>query len=200
MQSTPNIAIIIPAAGDSSRMGHPKQLLKWEHTTLLGHTIETALTINPSEVVVVLGAHYDSIMDSITHYPVSVLNNTHWESGLGSSIATALRYFLNRQPGPDGILIMLADQPFVDTKHLADLIEAFSAGEQQIIATTYQDGRKGVPALFDAVYFQELSRLYDDQGARQIIRQHFAKVKPIKLGEKAVDIDTEEDYKRLIGN
>ena len=95
LDSQSNIAIVILAAGASKRMGEPKQLLKWGDTTLINHAINTAVAVNSKEILLVLGAHYELIEKSIENSEVTILNNLHWEKGLGKSIAFAIDYLQN---------------------------------------------------------------------------------------------------------
>ncbi len=197
MESPPNIAIIILAAGASSRMGRTKQLLAWEGTTLLGHAIRTAKDSVARSVIVVLGAHAQSIRKAIKG-DVEILENSSWKSGLGSSIACGTE-FLVKHTKAEGVLIMLADQPLVETSYLNSMMAVFNTEQKGIIATAYPHSL-GVPALFAASYFGQLVQLADDQGAKKIIDKHDADVLVLKPGNKMVDIDTKREYENLINS
>jgi molybdenum cofactor cytidylyltransferase len=175
-------------------MGQPKQLLKWGKNTLLGHTIETVLKIDAHEIVVVLGANFDSIHGDVKNYDVKILNNNDWQHGLGASIAVGVRYLLESSEKVDGALIVLADQPFIDGDYLQRMIDSFSLDHKLILATAYDKGIQGVPVLFDAVYFEELSKLEGDQGAKQCLKKYQSFVKTLIPPVKNVDLDTLEDY------
>ncbi len=197
MDSPQHIAIVILAAGASSRMGRPKQLLPWEDTTLLGHAIRKAKDSVAKSVIVVLGAHAESIRNAIIG-EVEILENTSWKSGLGSSIACGTD-FLVKHTKADGVLIMLADQPLVGTSYLNSMMGAFDTEEKGIIATAYPHN-VGVPALFAASYFDRLVKLADDYGAKKIIDKHDADVLVLDPGNKMVDIDTKREYENLINS
>ena len=192
-----NIAIVILAAGASSRMGTAKQLLRWGEDTLIRRAIHTALKVTASEVIVVLGANYNLIEKEIKDLPIIILKNKDWQLGLGKSIACAANYIINSKPQVDGILITLADQPLIDAEYLNELISAFSTEAQQIIATAYDKDKQGVPVLFDKVYFEQLSLLHDDKGAKQLLKTHPSFVKTLMPPVKNVDLDSEKDYKAL---
>ena len=192
-----NIVVLILAAGSSSRMGSPKQLLKWGTSTLLGHTIDTAKTLNHTEIFVILGANYHAIKLEIEHYPVQILLNEDWEDGLGKSIAFGVDHIINSKSNVDGILIMLADQPLITSAYLGNLTEKFKVGESQIIASSYKNGKQGVPVLFDRVYFEELSKLSDDKGAKALLQKHSEQVSALNAEHIVSDIDSLEDYERL---
>ena len=188
------LAILILAAGSSSRMGRPKQLLPWGNTTLLGEAINTAKSIKTATTYVVLGANYDQIKKTIENDFIQIIYNDNWELGLGSSIAKGIK---NLSYSYDGVLIMLADQPLVNKTHLTALIKAFEDDNQHIVATDYATGRLGVPAIFDHCYFEELSQFTEDKGAKQLIDNNAKNVTALKAEHLIIDIDTEEGYKRL---
>lgn len=191
-----SIAIVILAAGASSRMEKTKQLLSYKNTTLLGHAIRSAKGSLAASVVVVLGANAARIRKEITEEDVKILENKNWKRGLGSSIAYGANFLTHAEKIPDGILVMLADQPLIDTAYLNAMIAAFEAG-QEIVATDYGN-RAGVPALFGASHYAKLIRLEDDYGARHIIDGHGQGVMVLDPQNKTVDIDTKSDYDQLI--
>ena len=193
----PNIAILILAAGDSTRMGTPKQLLKWENTTLLGKAIETAKKANATKICVVLGANYEIIKAKINHYKVEILKNDGWKLGLGSSIAFGVTHLLESDTNFDAVLIMLADQPLIDSVYLNKVLEKYEMRKRRIVATSYNNTKQGVPVLFDATYFEELSQQNDDKGAKMILQKHSKNVSAINADNLVLDIDTLEDYNRL---
>ncbi|HET8736607.1 MAG TPA: nucleotidyltransferase family protein [Pricia sp.] len=193
-----NIAIVILAAGASSRMGKAKQLLSWKDTTLLGHAIRCAKSSQPASVVVVLGANAAPIRKEIAEEDVEILENPNWESGLGSSIAYGVNFLTQTEKIPAGILVMLADQPLIDAAYLKTMITGFGANSD-IVATDYGN-RAGVPALFGASYYAKLMRLDDDYGARLILDGHEKNVIILNPESKTVDIDTKSDYDQLLKN
>ena len=197
MTSAPNIAIVILAAGASKRMGKPKQLLKWGEGTLICHSIKIASEVNPKNIYIVLGAHFEFIKNNIETSNVTILNNIHWEKGLGTSIACAVEHLQNSKSNVDGVLITLCDQPLITSDFLKLLVSKFQSGKNQIIATSYGNEKPGVPALFDKIYFNELMALSDDQGAKAILKKYENQVVSVLPPEKNVDLDTKEDYTNL---
>ncbi len=196
MRSIPKIAVLILAAGESKRMGMPKQLLSWGSTTLLGHAINEAKDISSGNLFVVLGANFEQIEKEITTSSVTILNNKHWKMGLGSSIASGLQYILKLEKTFDGVLLLLADQPLIKASYLRKILQEFQISENQIIASSYEKG-VGVPALFDASYFNLLSGLDKNNGAKYIIEQYNAYVTKIEALDMLTDIDTPENYENL---
>lgn len=192
-----NIAVVILAAGASKRMGSPKQLLNWGNETLVIHAIKKAISLNTGEVIVVLGANHDIINEEIKHFPITILNNVEWELGLGKSIACASNYLENLNKNVDGILITLVDQPFITINYLKELSSKFSNNKNEIIATYYQKGAYGVPALFNKSYFKQLSKLNDDYGAKYILKENKSFIKFLIPPVKNLDLDSKEDYETL---
>ena len=191
-----NIAILILAAGESKRMGTPKQLLKWKNTTLLGHTIQVSETLN-LKTFVVLGANFEEIKNSISSRSIQILNHENWKNGLGSSIAFGVDYIFKNELDIEAILIVLADQPLINSEYLNSMISVFEKGKNQIIASSYKDGKKGVPVLFDKIYFKELAQLSNDKGAKRLIEKYTDKVVLLNAESMVSDIDTIEDYNGL---
>jgi molybdenum cofactor cytidylyltransferase len=194
LSTSSNIAIVILAAGKSSRMGRAKQLLPWGKSTVLGHAIQQALAAETQDVFVVLGANHKRIEDTLAPTSAYFLINENWQNGLGTSIALAATHLLKSTCA--GMLIVLADQPQVDTAFLNKLTQQFRPTENQIVATKYAT-KTGVPALFSRSYFEELSNLQGDRGASKIIKNSAAFVTTIAPDSELIDIDTPEAYEAL---
>jgi molybdenum cofactor cytidylyltransferase len=191
-----NTGIIILAAGESSRMGEPKQLLAYHGTTLLQYTIATALLVPCAPVVVVLGAHAAQIRRQIGDACVLIAENRDWHEGMGSSLRTGLRELLDAQPDTDAVIFLLCDQPLLTPETLRKLIAEHEQTGSMIVASEY-DGTLGVPALFTRAFYPELLALEGADGARKIIWTHRAHAIGVPFSEGAVDIDTPADYARL---
>jgi len=116
---------------------------------------------------------------------------------LGNSIAFGVEHILKSESNFDGILIMLADQPLIDSTYLNLLIHEFEVGKSQIIASLYKNDKLGVPVLFDKFYIEELSKFDDDKGAKALLHKYSNHVSAINAKHIVSDIDTIEDYKRL---
>jgi len=192
-----NIAVLILAAGASSRMGTPKQILPWKDTTLLGHAIRTAKASQTAKIFVVLGANSEEIRPTISEEGIVVLNNQNWQNGLGTSIAAGIEQFKTNEKLYDAVLIMLVDQPLISADYLNQLIQSFHESKKGIVATAY-GSRAGVPAIFSPTYFSELGKLNDDYGAKKILNNHDSDL--ITLYPKGIeqDVDTPDHYKALL--
>lgn len=178
-------------------MGSPKQLLKWGEKLIINHSISTARSTLAKEVIVVLGANHETVKSHIMDNSVSIVVNNEWEEGLGKSIAHAAKYVLNSYENFDGLLIVLADQPFVTSDYLDDIIKAFSPNKNEIIATSYHQDKVGVPTLFDNAYFNDLVQLSGDEGAKSILKKYTDFVKVLCPDFENLDIDTKAQYETL---
>ncbi len=186
------ISVIVLAAGGSSRLGVPKQLLEFRGETLVRRAAKAALESVCDRVVVVVGNHAQQMRQEIGDLPVCVVENENWQAGISSSIRTGLEQI--RSPG--GVVITLCDQPLMTSAVLNELISTHCKTRRAIVASTYGTTR-GVPAFFAPELFNELASLTKDEGARQIIASHPEKVATIEFPQGAVDIDTPEDRERL---
>ena len=184
--------IIILAAGGSSRMGSPKQLLHYREQSLVRHAAKTALASVCDRVVVIIGSHADEVRRELDDLRLSVVENRNWQSGMSSSIRAGLRNLLSL----DGVIIMLCDQPFVTSDVLNELVNTHHATQKPIVASTYGETR-GVPAFFERALFNELMSLTADEGARRIIAAHPNNVATVAFPQGAVDVDTPLDHQRL---
>jgi molybdenum cofactor cytidylyltransferase len=188
--------IIILAAGSSSRLGRPKQNLLYKGKTLLQRAIETAIASICEPVVVVLGANEEVIKPTIANFSIDIIDNADWAEGMASSIRAGLRQTLLLKPAIESIILMLCDQPFVDT-YLINMLAAAQA-KAGICASVYHD-TIGPPVLFDAIYFEDLLKLNGSEGAKKVMQKYPGKVKEIPFGLGGIDIDTIADYERLMG-
>lgn len=193
-----SIAILLLAAGSSSRMGQSKQLMPVKGVPLLVRSVREALHACP-DVSVVLGAQADAHRSVLVGLPVHLVVNTHWQLGMGSSLKLGLANILQVSPSVDGILVMVCDQPGATSSHLARLIRQASHSTKAIIASAYGNVR-GVPALFKHQAFELLSSISDEAGASKVIRQHPELVDVIDLPGGDIDIDTPEDYHRFLNS
>jgi molybdenum cofactor cytidylyltransferase len=191
-------ALILLAAGASTRLGRPKQLLPFRGRSLLRHAAETALASVCRPVVVVLGASADQMQTELAALPVTVALNPLWAEGMASSIRTGLKAAVSDAAGPDTVVIMLCDQPLI-TAWMLDQLAAVHRSEARGIVASEYEGTLGVPALFSRKYYSELGMLEGDQGARRIIVEHGNDLGRIPLPEAAFDVDRLEEAARLEG-
>lgn len=191
------IPILLLAAGSSSRMGQPKQLLQWGNQSLIEHQIET-LQKAGNPLGVILGAHSESIFPVIEKFGDNIYVNPNWKNGMGNTIAFGTHQLLKKFPDAKGVLITLVDQPLITSLYIKKILQTFQPGEQQIIVSLSSSGWRGVPVLFDKIYFEELKKLDGEKGAKILIQQYKNSVIEIECGELLADIDTYESYQRIL--
>ncbi|MBH8575228.1 nucleotidyltransferase family protein [Nostocaceae cyanobacterium CENA369] len=191
-----NVAIIILAAGASTRMGRPKQLLPYQGRSLLQHTIESAIASVCKPVVVVLGANAQQIRSEVTQPFVQVVENSQWNLGMSASIRSGIRSLSTYSESIDAAVITVCDQPFLSSEIINLLVEAYHSLAKAIVASEYAE-TLGVPALFSRTFFSELAALGETVGAKQLINRHLNQVFRVPFPLGAVDIDTPKDYEEL---
>jgi molybdenum cofactor cytidylyltransferase len=193
---TNNTGVIILAAGASSRLGSPKQLLVYSGTTLLQHSIDVAQASNVGSVVVVLGANADLINDELKNSTVKIVVNPEWNEGMASTIRCGLQTLVEFYPEVEAVVLMVADQPFVTAELLNNLMELHRKEQNSIVASKYGT-TFGTPVLFSKRYFPELLELTGDVGAKSLVRKYMNEAAFVSFPKGDIDIDTEEDYKKV---
>lgn len=189
-------AIVILAAGVSTRLGSPKQLLAYKGQNLLRHSVDTALETGCQSVFVVLGANMELLKKELKDKPVIIIENKNWEEGMASSIRSALQNITGTILRPDCIIFMVCDQPFVNSSLLLNLLEKKQQTGFPIVASSYA-GKMGTPALFHKSFFPALMELKGDKGAGKLISDNAKKVAAVDFPEGITDIDTAADYELL---
>ena len=189
-----DIGIVVLAAGGSSRMGQPKQLLRWGGSTLLGTTLNAALQTDCAAVVAVLGAQFERIKAEIPHAVLTVQND-QWQDGMHTSIASGLSALLRIKPTVRAAILTIADQPLISVSIFEALAACYRVNGKPICAAAYANAL-GTPALFDASYFGELQSLTNG-GAQTLIHKHRECVDEVPWPNGEFDIDTQDDYERL---
>jgi molybdenum cofactor cytidylyltransferase len=192
------IAAVILAAGASTRMGTPKQLLSWQGRTLLRSVTETAIASHCSPIIIVLGAYIEQIHCEVRDLPVRVVENHEWQMGMGSSIRSGIQALLNQTSAVEAAILLLCDQPFVSPQIIQQLKSIYYSTHQPIIASKYRN-IVGVPALFHSTLFPELVGLNQLEGAKTVIQRHINSVSTLDFPQGAMDTDTPKDYQRCLG-
>tara|TARA_B110000046_G_scaffold186036_1_gene231678 strand:+ start:8795 stop:9397 length:603 start_codon:yes stop_codon:yes gene_type:complete len=187
-----NIAVLILAAGKSSRMNSIKQLEKINNKTLLDITVEKVSNLFSENIFCVLGANYDDITQEITSKNIEFINNKNFENGLSSSIVSGINYFNKNKLNFEGIFILLADQPAIEVTYLKAMLALFKKNNNTIIASNYGN-KLGVPAIFPEKYFTDLLLIKGDKGAKEFINKRKSEVLCSKPTTNFFDIDTKRD-------
>jgi molybdenum cofactor cytidylyltransferase len=183
------VAAVVLAAGASTRLGQPKQLLVSGGETLVERAVRSAREAGCDRVLVVAGAV------ALTSSAEVVLNR-HWQDGIGSSIRCGVRHVMAHQSAADALLLLTCDQPKIDAMLLRTLLQSWERSGQPIVASSYADA-VGIPALFARPFWDELLRLPDDSGAKPVIAADAARVATVPFPGGELDIDTPADLERL---
>ncbi|MBW3631910.1 MAG: nucleotidyltransferase family protein [Chloroflexi bacterium] len=191
------IAGIVLAAGRSSRLGRPKQLLPVLGEPLLRHTVHRVLASSLDNVVLVVGHNADAIRDAVAGLSLDVVFNPDAALGQSTSVRAGLAAL---SPDNDAAIFILGDQPGIDPNVIDALISAWRESQAPILAPHYEDGM-GNPVLFDRRVFPELAALQGDTGARPVVQAYHAsgdlQLVPV-AGPAPPDVDTEDDYAALV--
>ncbi len=190
-------AIIILAAGNSSRLGEPKQLLRYKNKTLLENTIAAASAVPNSIIIVVTGANHELIQKELYTESVIICYNPDWENGMSTSINAGLKKLLTLHPDIQKCIFTVCDQPYLSGAVFEDLLKEYFKTKKGIIASSYSQ-TLGTPVLFDKKYFDALLELKGQEGAKKIITQFAEDTTSVLFENGAIDIDRVEDYNNLI--
>ncbi len=164
-------AAIILAAGGSSRLGQPKQLLLIDGESLVRRTARMAVEAGCASVFVVLGCDAARMQPELEDLSIGVIHNPDWQNGIASSITTGVAALTAREPAVNNLLILVCDQSRLTTALLKELIDKHRSERATITASAYA-GTTGVPAIFSRAIFPELAALSGDEGARRLIARH----------------------------
>ena len=188
------LAGVILAAGGSSRLGRPKQLLSWQGQTLIRRAVQASLALCGAGVTVVTGAFADDVTEALNDCPVSFVNNPDWQSGMAKSLQVAIMSL--RAKKVEGVLITLCDQPLISVENLACLLNVWQTDRGRPIASSYGNVT-GVPAIFPRTLFPALSELSGDAGARSVLANS-SDVISVSMPDAGFDVDTKADLEQLL--
>jgi len=192
------ISAILLAAGESRRMGRPKQLLDWQGKPLLLHVLENLIRSDVDEIILVLGYEVEKIRKSLPELPVKIVVNPDYQSGMASSLRQGL---LAMDPGSEAFLVLLADQPGIGPEMMNRVIREYQqADPKRGIGRPVYRGLPGHPVLIGVQYRQEALQLRGDVGARRILMNHPTDILEIEVDRDVVlmDMDTPEEYRKYI--
>ena len=192
-----NYGLIILAAGGSLRLGTPKQLLQYKSQSLLKKIVRIAVEVEPNNSLVVIGAQKESMQKELAQTGIAIAVNNNWQQGMSSSIKIGLTQLLKSNAALGGCIFSVCDQPFITAGLLQNLIKKHQQSSKGIIAAAYA-GIFGTPVLLDKKYFEDLMHLQNDEGAKKILHKYNHDLATIPFEGGEVDIDTKEDYKKLI--
>ncbi|MDJ0654547.1 MAG: nucleotidyltransferase family protein [Xanthomonadales bacterium] len=179
---------LILAAGESRRLGSPKQQLQWQGRTLLQHAVQTARAVVGEHIMVVLGCQAERLSRDLD---CDWTTNPKWQEGMGSSLALGA----SRLPEHAAVLILLCDQPRITVADLAELRDRFLSRPENPAVSVYQQ-TWGVPVLFPPTWRSRLLGLTGDRGARALLRDQ-ENLTRVPMENAAFDVDTPADRQQL---
>ena len=189
------LAGIVLAAGESRRMGRPKQLLPFGERTILERAVDTLLAAGIGEVVVVLGHLAERVRSVLGDRPVRAVVNAEYRQGMLSSVKCGVRAI---GAGYDAVLIALGDQPHIEVAVVSEVMRAYRAGSAGIVIPRYGD-KKGHPIIINLPkYRQAITNLPEDAGLNVLMQEHADDVRLIDVTTEDIirDIDVPDDYTR----
>jgi molybdenum cofactor cytidylyltransferase len=198
-------AAVILAAGESARLGQPKQLLNFRGKPLLRAMVDSSRDAGCDPVAVVLAdvektsptaaAIRHRIEQSLAGSEAIIVENPEWRRGIGTSIGAGVGAIAASQV--ETLVLLVCDQPLVDRATIALLRARREQTGKMIVASAYAN-TLGVPALFDRSFFDALMNLPEDEGAKSLIMNHPDNVGEIVFANGAIDIDTPVDWAKLV--
>ena len=191
------LAAVLLAAGASTRLGQPKQLIQMDGESLLRRTARLAVEAGCSPVIVVLGSEAARMQPQLNGLHAHAIVHQAWPEGMGSSLRAGVEALLAR-PGspPQALLLLVCDQPRLTLDHLHSLLRRHTDSGAPITASAYAS-RTGVPAVFSAAMLPQLLTLHGDRGARDLIRQAGDTVATVPWPDGVLDLDRPEDLLRI---
>ena len=165
--SADKTAVVILAAGSSSRLGYAKQLVHFRGKMLLQHSIDAASHFQFCSNTVVVGARAHEILEHTELKIFSAVINEDWEEGMASSIRLGLKHAIDKVKDLEHIIVLLADQPFVNVQVIENLIS------------------------------KHIEQITADQGAKKLLKDQNFKYNTVKFDQGTIDVDTAEDVMRL---
>ena len=193
-ESADSLYAVVLAAGEASRFGGLKQTLEYQGMSLLRRSVIAANAVVDKRVKVVLGARAQKITREIESLDAGIVHNNDWESGMASSIKAGIE---SLPDSCDAIMLILCDQALVGAEQLQQLRETWIANNSKIVAASFS-GTIGAPVIIPRTFFPDILKLSGDRGAKPVIERNIDQVQVLEMPEAEFDIDTQEDYMRLL--
>lgn len=191
------IAAIVLAAGEASRFGQCKQLVRLGDKTLLEHVLQTVRETTIDDIVVVLGAHAEEIQNAVAFDRERVVMNPLYANGMSTSIHAGLRTLDGRA---EAAVMVLADQPFIAPRTIDAIVSEYRRSGASIVIPTYR-GARGNPVLVARKLFPDVMSIRGDTGLRSIFQRHASDILRVEVDDVGVvtDIDTQADLGDVTG-
>jgi molybdenum cofactor cytidylyltransferase len=189
---------MILAAGESKRMGKPKLLLPYGEKTIIETIVETVVSSNVENTLIILGSDREKIEEKIKNSPVKIVYNRDFRSGMLSSVQCGFKAVPEETRA---VLVVLGDQPKISADVINKLIDAYKSTGKGIVLPVYKKER-GHPVLIDVKYGEEVENLSPEVGLRGTVYNHPEDILEVDIETPSIfqDIDDESDYKRELEN
>jgi molybdenum cofactor cytidylyltransferase len=197
MNQRPRIVAVVLAAGGSSRLGRPKQLLNLGNRPLMSHTLDAVREAgNIDARFLVLGHASEEIQKSVDLDGFTVIDNPDYAEGQSTSVRCAIEFLGS---DTDAVIFVLADQPLQVPAVIDRLSESYRQKPSPVVQPVYADG-PGNPILIARPLFPELAKLSGDTGARPVLQQRKSEIRRIDCQEwtRPLDVDSDDDYQRIV--
>jgi molybdenum cofactor cytidylyltransferase len=193
----PPLGVVVLAAGPSSRLGQPKQLVEVGGESLVARSARLALGLGPAQVTVVSGCEAERVAAELEGLAVDVVLNRNWSAGMGGSINCGVR---SLALGMSGVLLMVCDQWRLEAADLERMVAAWSSDPSRIYVACWKEGAadvSGPPVIFPGRLVPELKSMQEQRGARQLIDRYIDIVEFVEMQNAGYDLDRPEDLERL---
>ena len=198
LPSSSGHCVVVLAAGGSSRLGAPKQLLTQNGEALAHRAARLGCESGAQRVVVVLGAHHREVAATLGDLRVELVINHQWREGLASTLKTA-QFALGAQPGPGPTLILGCDQVALTQEHIERLLAGAATLSSGLAATVHSDGRLGLPTVLSPTLMSSVGTLEGDSGFGAILNgAERPEVWRLSAPELRFDIDTVADVSEAV--
>lgn len=195
-KSSPSISGILLAAGLSSRMGKPKQLLRFGESTIVETVVDNMLGAKFDEVIVVVGHRAAEVQEQLRTRPVRIVLNANYREGMLTSAQAGIKALKQSE----AFALMLVDQPFITTALINQVVDAYVQTDKGIALPSY-NYKRGHPVVFHQRYAREILALdAESGGVRTLFKTYNDDIHYVTVDTDWVlrDIDYPEDYKRAL--
>jgi molybdenum cofactor cytidylyltransferase len=193
----PALAVVLLAAGPSSRLGQAKQLVRKDGESLVRRSARLLLTLSPANLTVVTGCDAEAVAAELDGLPVGIVLNRQWERGMGASINRGVR---SLPAGLDGVLVAVCDQWRLEPEDMRRLQDHWRYDISRICVAAWKEENafvSGPPVVFPRNLIPELKSMQENRGARQLIDRYMDLVEFVEMENAAFDLDRPEDLERL---
>lgn len=194
----PRLAAILLAAGPSTRLGYPKQLVKVGGEALVRRTARLLLGLELEALLVVCGHESEKVGSELGGLKLETVYNHDWKQGMGGSIVAGARAL---PEGMDGILVMVCDQWRLEASEMQSMVEAWRTNSRRIRVANWKEGAafvSGPPVIFPGHLLRDLRAMDKHRGARQLIDSNMDIVDFAGVPSAAWDLDRPEDLKLIL--